>query len=152
MPDAVEDIRYAVFDYSDPENPDYFFIPLMFLEVFNSPAAVLSIGDYKIKMPLDWSVLACDSEYSDIEIMPLTSLNDRGFHTMVFNPLKHMVPKPREVQIVNVYNDVTWYFPKLKTANILVVPLSDGPCPDCALFVKDTTKLPEVIPIGSLFE
>lgn len=152
MPDAVEDIRYAVFDYSDPANPDYFFIPLMFLEVFNSPAAVLSIGDYKIKMPLDWSVLACDAEYSDIEIMPLTSLNDRGFHTMVFNPLKHMVPKPREVQIVNVYNDVTWHFPKLKTANILVVPLSDSHCPDCALFVKDTSKLPEVIPIGSLFE
>lgn len=124
----------------------------MFLEVFNSPAAVLKIGNYKIQMPLDWSVLVCDSEYSDLEIMPLTSLNDRGFHTMVFNPLKHMVPKPHEVEITNVYSDVTWYFPKLKTSNILVVPLEDAPFPKCALFVKETTKLPEVIPIGTLFE
>lgn len=113
---------------------------------------VLSIGDYTVQMPLDWSVLVCDNEYSDLEVMPLTSLNDRGFHIMVFNPLKHMVPRPREVTITNVYSEVKWFFPKLKNANILVVPLHSGECPDCALFIKDTTKLPEVIDIGTLFE
>jgi len=84
--------------------------------------------------------------------MPLTSLNDRGFHTMVYNPLRHMVPKPHEVNIINVYSEVKWFFPKLKTGNILVVPVEDGDRPNCILLVKDTAKLPDIIDIGILFE
>lgn len=152
IPESSEDIRYCVFDYSNPADSDYYFVPLIFLESFHCPAVVLEIGKYKIQMPLDWSILVCDAEYSDLEIMPLTSLNDRGFHTMVFNPFKHMVPKPHEVNITNVYKDVKWYFPRLKSGNILVVPLEDTPYPNCALFVKDAGKTPDVIDIGSLFE
>ena len=151
IPSEIEDIRFCVLDYSDPKDPDYFFIPLIFLESWNSPAVVLKIGEYTLQMPLDWSILVCDSEYSDIEVMPLTSLNERGFCTMVYNPLKHMIPKPMEVSITNVYTDIKWYFPKLKNANILVVPLEDKPIPNCALFIKDD-KLLDVIDIGTLFE
>ena len=151
IPSEIEDIRFCVLDYSDPKDPDYFFIPLIFLESWNSPAVVLKIGEYTLQMPLDWSILVCDSEYSDIEVMPLTSLNERGFCTMVYNPLKHMIPKPMEVSITNVYTDIKWYFPKLKNANILVVPLEDKPIPNCALFIKDD-KLLDVIDIGKLFE
>ena len=52
-----ENLRFAVLDNSDPGNPDFFYIPLIFLESFNAPAAVLEIGDKKIKMPLDWKML-----------------------------------------------------------------------------------------------
>lgn len=152
VPNEVEDIRYCVYDYSDPKNSDYYFIPLIFLESFYAPAVVLSIGDYSIQMPLDWSILVCDNDYSDLEVMPLTSLNDRGFHTMVFNPLRHMVPRPKEVNITNVYSEVKWFFPKLKNGSILVVPIEDKPTPNCVLFVKESSKLPEVIDIGALFE
>lgn len=151
IPNEVEDVRYGVLDYSDPKNPDYFFIPLIFLESFYAPAVVLKIGEYTIQMPLDWSILVCDKEYSDIEVMPLTSLNDRGFYTMVFNPLRHMLPKPQEITITNIYSDVKWFFPKLKHGNILVVPLEDKPIPNCALFVKETNRLPDMIDIGELF-
>jgi len=152
VPNEIEDIRYCVLDYSNPKDPDYFFIPLIFLESFYAPAVVLEIGQWKIQMPLDWSILVCDEDYSDLEIMPLTSLNDRGFHTMVYNPLRHMVPKAHEVNIVNVYAEVKWFFPKLKNGNILVVPLEDKPIPLCALFVKEVSKLPDVIDIGAIFE
>lgn len=152
IPNEIEDVRFCVLDYSDPKNPDYFFIPLFFLESFYAPAVVLSIGKYTVQMPLDWSILVCDADYSDLELMPLTSLNERGFHTMVYNPLRHMVPRPQEVAITNVYADIKWFFPKLKNGNILVVPLDDSPCPECALFVKEISKLPDVIDIGSLFE
>lgn len=152
IPESSEDIRYCVFDYSDPDNTDYHFVPLIFLESFHCPAVDLQIGEYRIQMPLDWSILVCDADYSDLEIMPLTSLNDRGFHTMVFNPLKHMVPKPHEINIVNVYSEVKWFFPRLKNNNVLVVPLEDKPYPNCALFIKDAGKAPDVIDIGSLFE
>jgi hypothetical protein len=152
VPNEIEDIRYCVLDYSDPKNPDYFFIPLIFLESFFAPAVVLKIGEFTVQMPLDWSILVCDDSYSDMELMPLTSLNDRGFHTLAFNPLKHMVPRPQEISITNVYSEVKWYFPKLKNGNILVVPVEDKPCPACVLFVKEVNKLPDVIGIGSLFE
>ena len=152
VPDEVLDIRYCVLDYSDPKNPDYFFIPLIFLESFYAPAVVLNVGDYTVQMPLDWSILVCDEDYSDLEVMPLTSLNDRGFHTMVFNPLRHMVPRPKEINITGVYADVKWYFPKLKNSNILVVPVEDKSSPNCILFVKDSNRLPDVIDIASLFE
>ena len=152
IPSDDQDVRYCVLDYSDPANPDYFFIPLIFLESFHAPAVVLEIDKYKIHMPLDWSILVCDEDYSDLEVMPLTSLNDRGFCTMVFNPLRHMVPRPKEITITNVYAEVKWYFPKLKHGNILVVPLEDAPYPNCALFVKDVNKLPDTIDFGALFE
>ena len=152
VPNEVEDVRYCVLDYADPKNPDYFFIPLLFLESFYSPAVVLEIGNYKIQMPLDWSILVCDEDYSDLEIIPLTSLNDRGFHTMVFNPLRHMVPKAYEVNITNVYAEIKWFFPKLKNGSILVVPVEDAEVPMCCLFVKEVNKLPDVIDIGALFE
>ena len=152
LPEQVDDIRFAILDNSDPANPDYHYIPLIFLESFNAPAVVLNIGKFTVQMPLDWSILVCDEDYSDLEIMPLTSLNDRGFHTMVFNPLRHMVPRPQEINITNVYAEVKWYFPKLKNGNILVVPVEDKPFPNCALFVKEVNKLPDVIDIGALFE
>ena len=152
VPNEVEDIRYCVLDLSDPDYIDYYFRPLIFLESFFSPAVVLEIGPYTTQVPLDWSILVCDSDYSDIELMPLTSLNDRGFCSIVYNPLKHMVPVPYEVNIVNVYADVKWYLPKLKTGTVLVTPLENNTEPMCSLFVREKTKIPDQIDIASLFE
>lgn len=151
IPDEVEDIRYCILDLSDPEYIDYYFRPLIFLESFYAPAVVLQIGPYRTQMPLDWSMLVCDDNYSDMEIMPLTALNDRGFHTLVYNPLKHFVPTPYEVNIVNVYAEVKWYFPKLKNRTALVTPFTEDDEPMCGLFIKEKNKIPDVIDIASLF-
>ena len=49
VPDHVEeDMRFAVLDNSDTSNPDFFFIPLIYLESFSAPSAVLQIGNSKI--------------------------------------------------------------------------------------------------------
>ena len=56
-------------------HPDFFFVPLIYLESFSSPAAVLEIDNAKIQMPLDWHILLGDPECGDFEILPLTSLN-----------------------------------------------------------------------------
>ena len=55
-----DDMRFSVFDNSDTENPDFYFVPLVFLESFSAPTAVLQIGTHKIHMPLDWSVAVGD--------------------------------------------------------------------------------------------
>ena len=54
LPEQIEeDIRFSVLDNSDPQNPDFFFIPLIFLESFSSPAIVMEINGKEISMPLD---------------------------------------------------------------------------------------------------
>jgi len=52
IPDQVsEDMRFSVLDNSDSSNPDFFFVPLIYLESFSSPSAVLEIDNQKIQMP-----------------------------------------------------------------------------------------------------
>lgn len=145
VPEEIDDIRYCVLDYSNKNEADYFFVPLVFLEIFNAPAAVLRIGNHAIKMPLDWSLIICEPEVGEPEVVPITSLNDRGFHAFTFNPISGFLPKFQEVEITNVYQEVKWHFPKLKYGHLLAVPLGDGEGCDCAYFVKETSKIPDVL-------
>jgi hypothetical protein len=151
VPEFVEDLRYCALDCSDKHNVDFYFLPLVFLESFYCPSIVLEIGPYKTQMPMDWSILVSDETFSDMEIVPLTSINDRGFHALVFNPYTDTVPSSYEIIITNVYADVKWYFPKLKNNNILVVPLEDVPNPKCVLFIRDHTKLSEIVNLCEIF-
>ena len=152
LPDRLEDdVRFSVLDNSDPKEPDFFFVPLIFLESFSSPAMVLRIGQNEITMPVDWSVaVGCSESGNDIEILPLTSINDRGFEAFLFNPLTSYKTGFDELEIVNFYTDVKWYFPKMKNGQLLTVPLTNGDNPDCAFFVKDISKQCEVIDYGKL--
>ena len=152
IPDEVDDVRYCVLDCSSQRETDFYWLPLIFLESFNAPAVVLDIGPYQVQMPLDWSILVCDDNYSDMEVMPLTQLNDRGFHAITFNPLEHMVPVSYEVNISNIYADVKWYFPKLKNGNVLTMPLEFGGKPQCSLFVKEGNKVPDPLDMTILFD
>jgi hypothetical protein len=108
LPEEVDDMRFAILDNSDPANPDYHYIPLIFLESFNAPALVLQIGDFKIKMPVDWQILIGEPEVGDLEMLPLTSINDRGFKVFQFNPLSSFRPSFPAIEIVDVYQEVAW--------------------------------------------
>ena len=145
LPEEVDDMRFAVLDNSDPGNPDYHFIPLIFLESFNSPALVLRIGEYRIRMPVDWQVLIGEPDLGDLEMLPLTSINDRGFTVFQFNPRSSFRPSYLDIEIVDVYHDVTWYAPKLKNGQMLAVPLGDEPDPPCVYFVKDISRNCEIV-------
>ena len=152
IPDTVEEtIRFAVLDNSNPQDPDFFFNPLIFLESFNSPAVVLSINNQELTMPLDWCIaVGCSDAGSDLEVLPLTSLNNRGFEAFLFNPLTGSYPQFSKVEIVNFYNDVKWYFPKMRNGQLLCVPITQTNNPLCAYFVKDVTRQSEIIDFGKL--
>jgi hypothetical protein len=145
IPDEIGDLRFCVFDNSDPKEPDYFYIPLIFLESFNSPALVLKIGQHTIKMPVDWQILIGEPDLGDLEVVPLTSINDRGFSVFTFNPLSSFRPEFVPVEIVDIYQDVKWYFPKLKPGQMLAVPLDNSENPMCAYFVKEISRQSEVV-------
>lgn len=152
LPDEVDDsTRFAVLDNSNPNEPDFFFQPLIFLESFNAPAMVLSIGGDEVVMPIDWCIAVGDSSSSnDIEVLPLTSLNDRGFDALVFNPLSSFRLQFKRIEIVNFYNDVKWYFPKMRNGQLLATPTRSGKSPDCAYFVKEVSRQQEVIHLDRL--
>jgi|TARA_B110000503_G_C6923628_1_gene319734 hypothetical protein len=147
LPEKLEDeVHFSVLDNSDPSNPDCFFIPLIFIESFSSPAIVMEINGKEIMMPVDWCIAVGDSETGmDLEILPLTSINDRGFEAFLFNPLSSFKFEFGSIQITNFYNDVKWYFPKMKNGQLLTVPIDDGKEPLCAYFVKEISRQCEVI-------
>lgn len=149
LPDEVDDMRFAILDNSDPNNPDYHYIPLIFLESFNAPALVLQITSnkkkIKIKMPIDWQILIGEPETGDLEMLPLTSVNDRGFKAFQFNPLTSFMPTFPGIEIVDVYHEVAWYAPKLKNGQMLCVPITDGDKPECIYFVKDISRNCEIV-------
>lgn len=149
LPNEIDEMRFCVFDNSDPQNPDYFFIPLIFLESFSSPALVLKVGEHIIKMPVDWQMLIGEPDFGDLEIVPLQSLNDRDFKAFVFNPLTSFRPEFLPIDIMDVFTDNKWYFPKLKNGQMLCVPLETNvKKPRCVYFVKDITRNSEVVNIS----
>jgi hypothetical protein len=152
IPDEVADLRFCVFDNSNPKDPDYFFIPLIFLESFNSPALVLKIGENVIRMPVDWQILIGEPDLGDLEVVPLTSINDRGFNVFTFNPISSYSPKFEPVEVVDIYQDVKWYFPKMKPGQMLAVPLTENvDKPMCAFFVKDISRASELVDYSKCF-
>jgi hypothetical protein len=151
LPEEIDDLRFCIFDNSNPHDPDYHYIPLIFLENFNSPALVLGIGEHKIRMPVDWQILIGDPDAGDLEVIPLSSLNDRGFQAFQFNPLTSFRPTFLDIDILDVYQDVSWYAPKLKNGQLLCVPLGEGENPDCVYFVKDISRTCEIVDFSKAF-
>lgn len=145
LPDEIGDMRFAIMDNSDPANTDYHYIPLIFLESFSSPALVLRIGEREIKMPMDWQILIGEPDLGDLEMLPLTSINDRGFKVFEFNPLSSFRPSFLDVEILDVYHEVTWFAPKLKNGQLLAVPLTHETKPECVYFVKDISRNCEIV-------
>lgn len=151
LPDEIDDLRFAILDNSNPANVDYHFIPLIFLESFNSPALVLRVGDQTLKMPVDWQILIGEKDHGDLETLPLTSLNDRGFHAFSFNPLSSYSPLFLDIEILDIYQDVTWYAPRLRNGQFLCVPIEEKEKPRCVYFVKDISRNCEIVDYSQAF-
>lgn len=151
LPEEIEDLRFAILDNSNPHAVDYHYIPLIFLESFNSPALVLRVGDTVIKMPMDWQILIGEPDFGDLETIPLTSINDRGFKAFEFNPLCSFRPSFLDLEILDIYNDVTWYAPRLRNGQFLCVPIDDGKKPRCIYFVKEVSRNSEIVDYAQAF-
>jgi len=145
LPEEIDDLRFAILDNSNPKEPDYFYIPLIFLESFASPSLVLKIGKHVIKMPLDWYVLIGEEELGDLEAMQLTSINDRDFKVFEFNSLSSTRAEFLPIEVVDIYNEVQWYSPKLKNGQYLAVPLSDEPGAPVVYFIGTVSRNCEVV-------
>lgn len=145
LPEKINDIQFATFDNSNPKDADYFFVPLIFLESFTSPALVLKIADKVIKMPMDWNVLIGEEETGDLEAIPLTSINNRDFKVFEFNALSSFNADFLPIEVIDVYNEVEWYNPKLKNGQYLAVPIEEGENPRVIYFIKEVSRNCQVV-------
>lgn len=151
LPNEIDDLRFAILDNSNPNNVDFHYIPLIFLESFSSPALVLRIGNTTLKMPVDWQILIGEKDHGDLETLPLTSINDRGFSAFSFNPLSSFSMDFLPIEIIDIYHDVTWYAPRLKNGQFLCVPIDDKPKPRCVYFVKEISRNCEIVDVSQIF-
>ena len=120
------------------------------METFNAPSMIMEVGPYSVQMPIDYSILVIERELGQCEMVPLTSLNDRGFEALVINPLTSKIVDSHEIKIVNVFQDVRWYMPKLKHGHLLAVPVEEKKQPQCLFFAKDINQIPDVLETGNI--
>lgn len=164
----MDDINlyYNVLDYNDPKNIDYYFVPLIYIETFTAPAAELKIGDYTLMMPLDWNILVGDKHLGEMEIVNIVHLNHGNFEVFCFNPVTGYRPEFLNVKITNIFQEMKWFFPQLKSGSFLTVPLMDRAATKnietyngkhisvtdlpCAYFIKELNKNTETINIENL--
>lgn len=152
IPNCIEDdLRFCVLDYSNPNDVDFMFPPVVFLDQFTRPCADLVIGNYHVHVPLDWSIVIADKHMGNLEIIDIKHINDREFQAFCLNPISGYMPSFPELELADVFSDVSWNVPKLSNGQLLVVPLHIYAKPPCALFVKDTNKLPESLDISKVF-
>ena len=151
LPEEIDDMRFAILDNSNPNNVDYHYIPLIFLESFNSSALVVRIDDQIIKMPLDWQILIGEPEFGDLETVPLKSITDRGFKAFEFNPLSGFKPSFLDIEIVDIYHDITWYAPRLNNGQFLSIPIDDHVRPRCIYTVKEISRNCEIVDFAQCF-
>ena len=69
---------------------------------------------------------------------------------MLFNPIKGFKVEYAPIEIVNIYQDVKWYFPKMKNNQLLTVPIRPGANPPCAYFVKEISRQSEIIQVDKI--
>lgn len=162
LPEEVGELNYCVLDYSDQADVDFYFVPMLFMDTFRSPAALLQIGPYQVQIPLDWSLIIGDKHLGDLEILEIIKINDREFDAFTFNPISSYIPNFQQITILDIFPDIKWHFPKLKFGHILPIPLGEkkqwpmtkGPepklSPECFYIVKDINKLPDSLDIGKV--
>lgn len=131
-----EPVHYSVFDYSDKANCDYYFRSLVMTESFSSVTIEFQIGNNKIMLPQEWSIILGDPETGDIELISVDEINTRNFHVLSLNPIRGM-HRFLPIKPVDVFTDVSWTVPKLAFHNFLMVPLTSGKNPDCIFLLNE---------------
>ena len=73
------------------------------------------------------------------------------FSVFSFNSLSSFSADFLPIEVVDVYQNVEWFAPKLKNGQFLSVPIDDGEKPRCVYFIKDVSRNSEIILYNDLW-
>lgn len=142
---------FGILDFSNKNNIDYFFVPLVFLENFYSPSVEIKIRDTNIQLPIDWYVLIGDEDLLSCEFVSVKSINDRNFKFFTFNPISGFIYTFEKVDVLNIFYNKKWTFPKIKQNTALAYPLYDNENPQCIFITSECNKNNQIIDFSQLF-
>lgn len=148
--DKEVDLNYCVLDYTNAEDADYMFPPMVFVEEFAKSGSELQIGEYVIQLPWDWCLLLGDAEIGDLEVIDIKRINGREFNAFALNPVSSFKPEYLPVRILNFYNEIKWTTPVIKQEHMLCIPLHAGKEPLCIFACEPKNKLPDVIDVKTI--
>lgn len=150
-------VHHSTLSFQDPENIDFYFNVIEFLEEFSSASVTLQIGEHEIVMPLHWSIICTDMEY--LHSIPLYEIGGRNFPAFCLNPIDGFRPEFLKVRQGTIFPTANWTAPQMNDKDLLVVPLGEtsrpyqldgvqrGPM--CAIF--SASKVEVYKPIGDIW-
>jgi hypothetical protein len=155
IPNQV-DMNFWVFDNS-ANAKDYFCVPLIMLESFYSPTIKLRLTmdnsrhnptNFFLNVPSDYQILIGEPTHGDLEINPITSLSGRHFKAYSLNPMSSFRPEYLHIEVEDVLPTIKWFMPKIKTGQIIAIPLTSEYKSNCVYIVRDMPKSLEIIKLG----
>lgn len=150
-----KEVHYAVLDFSKPRLPDYFFRPIIFIDTYTAPAAMLQIGPYKTLIPFKWSIVVT---YADIaELVAIEDIVSRDHEAFCINPITGYMPSRLPIRYKGSL-EVSWSYPTLGKSDMLVIPIAEtiqkddekrrGPI---CILAGERIKIPETIDLSLLW-
>lgn len=125
---------------------DIVFPKLLYYEEYIGPALDCDIGGNRVMLPLSWYIMIGDEDISEVEALPITSLNARDFTAICTNPIDGFRHHFLNIKIYGVLSDYNWILPKIKNGQCVAVPINkDTNNPLCVYLSHSTTKIPQTL-------
>jgi hypothetical protein len=152
-----DQVHHSILSFQDPDNIDFFFNIIEFLEEFSSASVTIQVGEHEIVMPLHWSIICTDMEY--LHSIPLYEIGGRNFPAFCLNPIDGFRPDFLKVRQGTIFPQANWTAPQMNDKDLLVVPLGESTNPyqpdaakrgpECAIF--SASKVEVYKPIGDIW-
>lgn len=151
--DGISDgknIHYGVLDFTKTKTPDFFFKPLVFVNVCQDSAAHLTIGGYDVILPFRWNVLVFNGNM--IEYISIEDMTGRLMDVVCLNPISGFRPMPMKARVNGISYDASFSIPNLDRKHLLVTPIEpkeDSPL--CILAGETSCRVPENLDVGMIW-
>ena len=144
------DIHYGVLDFTKTKYPDFYFKPLVFVNVYQDSAAHISIGPYEVILPFRWNILVFNGDM--IEYMSIEDMTGRHMDVVCLNPISGYRPHALKSRVNSISYDASFSAPNLERKHLLVSPIEDKAEGSLCIMAGETScRVPENLDLGMIW-
>lgn len=118
IPQTLSDKRH----FAVLHDNDFHFRPLIFLEVYKARQVTVQLGNHRVGLPADFSILVYDRDNGLIEAIELGMAT--GFDALAFNPLRGLIPESLPMVLHHDRDKREWMVPKFPNNCALAVSVA----------------------------